>query len=134
MPLVLQLLLVMMSKYSKFRVDTFNTFWVMRYSKDFAPRLWWSSDHWASLFRRKNKQANNLHKCFTLHSRTQRKKNKRKHFYDSNLVEIISTIVSVRTFLWDYICQGVRAKKGLSASFLDLIRSHPSNYIYIMYV
>ena len=29
MPLALQLHLVMMSKYSKFGVDAFNTFWVM---------------------------------------------------------------------------------------------------------
>ena len=36
MPLVLQLHLVIMSKYSNFGVDTFNTFWVMSYIKDFA--------------------------------------------------------------------------------------------------
>ena len=29
MPIVLQLYLVMMSKYSKFGVDNFNTFWVL---------------------------------------------------------------------------------------------------------
>ena len=33
MPLVLQLHLVMMRKYTKFGVDTFNTFWVMCYIK-----------------------------------------------------------------------------------------------------
>ena len=35
-PLVLQLHLVMMSKHSKFGVDTFNTFWVTGYIKDFV--------------------------------------------------------------------------------------------------
>ena len=34
-PLVLQLHLVMLSKYSKFGFDTFNTFWVMGYMKLF---------------------------------------------------------------------------------------------------
>ena len=33
MPLVLQLHLIMMSKFSKFGVDSFNTFWVMGYIK-----------------------------------------------------------------------------------------------------
>ena len=33
MSLVLQLHLVMMSKYAKFGVDTFNIFWVMGYIK-----------------------------------------------------------------------------------------------------
>ena len=36
MPLVLQLHQVLMSKYSKFGVDTYNTFWVMGYIKVFA--------------------------------------------------------------------------------------------------
>ena len=50
MPLVLQLHLVMMSKYSKFGVDTLSTFWVMGYIKVFARRRLWqrrqrSSDH-----------------------------------------------------------------------------------------
>ena len=49
MPLVLQLHLVMMSNYSKFGVDTFNTIWVMGNIKVFAWRLrqwrWWSSNH-----------------------------------------------------------------------------------------
>ena len=35
MSLVLQLQFVMMNKYSKFGIDTFNT-WVMSYIKDFA--------------------------------------------------------------------------------------------------
>ena len=35
MPLVFQLHLVMMRKYSKSGVNTFNTFWVMGYIKDF---------------------------------------------------------------------------------------------------
>ena len=35
MRLVLQLHLVMMSKYSKLGIDTFNTFWVMGYIKVF---------------------------------------------------------------------------------------------------
>ena len=36
MPLVMQLHNVMMSKYSKFGVDTFYSFWVMGYIKAFA--------------------------------------------------------------------------------------------------
>ena len=43
MPLALQLHLVMMRKYSKFGVDTFNTFWEVDYIKDFAWQ-WSSSD------------------------------------------------------------------------------------------
>ena len=43
MPLVLQLFLVMMSKYPKLGVDTFNTFWVNGYIKVFA---WWQEDLW----------------------------------------------------------------------------------------
>ena len=53
MPLVLQLHLVIMSKYSKFSVETFNTFWVMGYIKVFARRRRWqrrSSDHNSSTF------------------------------------------------------------------------------------
>ena len=45
MSLVLQLHLVMMSKYSKFGVDTFNTFWEMDYIKVFAWQKQWSSEH-----------------------------------------------------------------------------------------
>ena len=44
----LQLHLVMIRKYSKFGVDTFNIFLVMGYIKVFAQQLWqrrWSSDH-----------------------------------------------------------------------------------------
>ena len=40
MPLALQLHLVIMSKYSKFGVDTFNTFWVMIYINFFAQQWW----------------------------------------------------------------------------------------------
>ena len=45
MPLVLQLHIVMMSKYSQFGADTFNTFWVMVYIKVFAWHRQQSSDH-----------------------------------------------------------------------------------------
>ena len=41
MSLVLQLQLDMMSKYSKFSVDTFTTFWVMSYIKAFAWHWRW---------------------------------------------------------------------------------------------
>ena len=53
MPL-LQLHLVMMSNYSRFGVDTFNTFCVMGYIKVFAWHQWWqqrwSSNHNSSTF------------------------------------------------------------------------------------
>ena len=49
MSLVLQLQLVIMSKYSMFDVDTFNTFWVMGYIKIYVfERQWqqqWPSYH-----------------------------------------------------------------------------------------
>ena len=46
MPLVLPMYLVMISKYSKFGVDTFNIFWVMGYIKVFAQQQQrQSSDH-----------------------------------------------------------------------------------------
>ena len=50
MPLVLQLYLVMVSKYSKFGVDTFNNFCVMGYIKVFARQGRRSSDHNGSTF------------------------------------------------------------------------------------
>ena len=53
MPLVLQLHLVMINKYSKFGVDTLNTFWVMGYINVFVrrgQRRRWSSDHNSSTF------------------------------------------------------------------------------------
>ena len=68
MPLVLLLHLVMMNKYSKFGVDTFNTFWVMGYIKVFAWQQQWrrSSYHNSLTFSSKqtsfflrNRQANN---------------------------------------------------------------------------
>ena len=57
MPLVQQLHLVMMSKYSKFGVDTFNTFWVMSYIKVFAQRQ--SRSQQLDLFFQ-NRQAKNM--------------------------------------------------------------------------
>ena len=45
MPLVLQLHLVKIIKYSKFDIDTINTFWVMGYIKVFAWWCWRSSYH-----------------------------------------------------------------------------------------
>ena len=54
MPLVLQLVIVMMSKYSKFGVDTLSTFWVMSHIKVYALDL---VNTIAQLFLR-NRQAN----------------------------------------------------------------------------
>ena len=51
MPFALEMHLLMMSKYSKFGVDTFNTFWEMDNIKVIAwqQQWWWSSDHNYSL-------------------------------------------------------------------------------------
>ena len=46
MPLAVQLHLVMMSKYSKSGVDTFNTFWVMEYIDVFARLLTGKNEMW----------------------------------------------------------------------------------------
>ena len=54
MPFVLQLHLVMMSKFG---VDTFNTFWVMGCIKVFAQQQQQSSDHYSSIFFFQNRQA-----------------------------------------------------------------------------
>ena len=45
MPLVLQLHIVMISKYSKFGVDTFYTFWEIGYIKVYARHLRRSNNH-----------------------------------------------------------------------------------------
>ena len=55
MPLVLQLHLVIMSKYSMFGVDTFNTFWVIGYIKNFAWQQRQSSNHKSLTFSLKNR-------------------------------------------------------------------------------
>ena len=63
MPLVLQLHLVMISKYSKSGVDNFNTFWVMGYFKVFAQWQWRrSNDHNSSTFSLEQTSKIALHK------------------------------------------------------------------------
>ena len=52
--------LVMMSKYAKFGVDTFNTFWVMGYIKIIAHQHWQSSDHNGFFFLRNRLAKNKL--------------------------------------------------------------------------
>ena len=69
MPPVMQLHLIMISKYSKFGVDTFNTFWAMRYIKVFAwqqqqQQQRWSSDHNSSTFFFKTDELKKLAKLY----------------------------------------------------------------------
>ena len=64
MPFVLPLHLVMMSKYSKFGVDTLSTFIVIGYIKVLAQkqrRQWQSSDHNSSTFSSKQTNRNSFY-------------------------------------------------------------------------
>ena len=89
MSLVLQMQLVMMSKYSKFGVATFNT-WVMGYNKVFARRRQqqqWSNDHNSSTFLRNSraKKSMNWIKCHLHFTRSKFCYLQDKHAYRNHI-------------------------------------------------